>query len=67
MKNTKKIWLAAILFVAAECLAFPEILFPDCIRRKEITEESRREKEESVYTWQVEGQPDFEWKFWFRQ
>lgn len=67
MKNWKKLWLAAVLFAATECLAFPEILFPDCIRRKEVTQEIRSEKEDTAYVRQAEEQPDFEWKFWFFQ
>ena len=48
MKDLKKIWFAVVLFTAVECLAFPEILFPDCIR-KTYTEKNIEKEPEDYY------------------
>ena len=64
MKKRKNIWLTAIVFMMAQSLAFPEILFPDCIRQK--TEQSERIEERIG-----DGREDrteektYEWHFWF--
>ena len=59
-KRWKKIGIAVMLYMMVESFAFPEILFPDCIRAKteqEIETETRQQEktEERI----------FEWKFWF--
>ena len=41
MKTKRKIWLIAAIFVMTEALAFPEALFPDCIRVKEVQQEEQ--------------------------
>ena len=76
VKKRKKIWLAIAVSAIVESFAFPEILFPDCIRVKE-------EQQEEIYaenrqTWiqalrrfgyggEKEQQMEFEWKFWFQK
>ena len=50
----KKIWIALGIFAAVECLAFPEILFPDCIRM--VKEERMEDSEKETATYQC--------KFW---
>lgn len=76
MKERKKIWLIAAIFAIAEVFAFPEMLFPDCIRVKEVQREEQCADER--HTWiqrqgrfnhneEKEQEPEFEWKFWFLQ
>ncbi len=76
MKKKSKIWLAAALFAITEAFAFPEILFPDCIRVKEEQQEENTGEVSDLSTWNTirreselvrekERQPEFEWKFWF--
>lgn len=76
MKERRKIWLIAALFAITEAFAFPEILFPDCIRVKEVQQE--RQYVDERQTWpqvvsrsshkeEKEQEPEFEWKFWFLQ
>lgn len=77
MKKKRKIWLAAALFAIAEAFAFPEILFSDCIRAKEVQQEKktgaadlsvrRQIRRESDPIREEEAQLEFEWKFWFLQ
>lgn len=42
----KKIWLAVVCFVAVECLAFPQVLFPDCIRKTAAEKNTEKESED---------------------
>lgn len=65
MKKKRKIWLIAALFVMAEAFAFPEILFPDCIKVKEVQQEEQSVDESQKWMQTPEQQPEFEWKFWF--
>lgn len=77
MKKKRKIWLAAALFAIAEAFAFPEILFSDCIRAKEVQQEKKtgaadlsvrsQIRRESDPIREEEAQLEFEWKFWFLQ
>lgn len=77
MKKKRKIWLAAALFAIAEAFAFPEILFSDCIRAKEVQQEKKtgaadlsvrsQIRRESDLVTEEEAQLEFEWKFWFLQ
>lgn len=76
MKERRKIWLAAAIFAIAEAFAFPGMLFPDCIRVKEV--QQGEQCADDRYTWiqglgrsshseEKEQKPEFEWKFWFLQ
>ena len=78
MKKKRKIWLAIAVFAMVESFAFPEILFPDCIRVKEEQQEENTDGEEDLSTWNTvrreseltkekETQSEFEWKIWFLQ
>lgn len=77
MKKKRKIWLAAASFAIAEAFAFPEILFSDCIRAKEVQQEKKtgaadlsvrsQIRRESDPIREEEAQLEFEWKFWFLQ
>lgn len=78
MKKKRKIWLAAALFAIVEAFAFPEILFSDCIRVKEVQQEEKtgvvtdlsvrsQIRRESDLVTEEEAQLEFEWKFWFLQ
>lgn len=78
MKKKRKIWLAAALFAIVEVFAFPEILFSDCIRAKEVQQEKKTGAAADLSVWskirresdlarEEEAQLEFEWKFWFLQ
>ena len=78
MKKKRKIWLAAALFAIVEAFAFPEILFSDCIKVKEVQQEENTGGKLDVSTWspelkeiglakEKETKSEFEWKFWFLQ
>ena len=78
MKKKRKIWLAAALFAIAEAFAFPEILFSDCIKVKEVQQQENTDGRSDVSTWspiwreselvgEKETHPEFEWKIWFLQ
>ena len=78
MKKKRKIWLAAALFAIVEVFAFPEILFSDCIRAKEVKQEEKTGEVTDSSVWsqirresdpvrEEEAQLEFEWKFWFLQ
>ena len=60
MKKKRKIWLIAAIFVMTEAFAFPEALFPDCIRVKEVQQEEQSVDESQKWM----QKPEFEWKFW---
>lgn len=71
----RKILLIAAMFVLIEAFIFPELLFPDCIRLKNIEENGRwtdQEQKERIcreayeydpWSGQAEQQ-NFEWRFW---
>ena len=78
MKKKRKIWLVAALFAIVEVFAFPEILFSDCIRAKEVQQEKKTGAAADLSVWsqirresdlarEEEAQLEFEWKFWFLQ
>lgn len=78
MKKKRKIWLTAALFAIVEAFVFPEILFSDCIRVKEVQQEEKtggvidlsvrsQIRRESDLVTEEEAQLEFEWKFWFLQ
>ena len=78
MKKKRKIWLAVTFFAIAEAFAFPEILFSDCIRAKEVQQEKKTGAAADLSVWsqirresdlarEEEAQLEFEWKFWFLQ
>lgn len=48
MHNLKKTWIIMVLFATIELLAFPKILFPDCIR-KSYTEKNMEKEFEDYY------------------
>ena len=64
MKKKRKIWLIAALFVMTEAFAFPEALFPDCIRVKGVQQEEQSVDESQKWMQTPEQKPEFEWKFW---
>ncbi len=47
MHNLKKTWIIMVLFATIELLAFPKILFPDCIRKNEIEYQNEDTMEEN--------------------
>ena len=65
MKTKRKIWLIAAIFAMTEALAFPEALFPDCIRVKEVQQEEQSVDESQKWMQKPERQTEFKWKIWF--